>query len=68
MNLHQDAKNQAFLSICSRDLVDLKILQSDWPRAFWPISQEPDYPQTWNLCKDTANKINFYYRLKSEKN
>ena len=43
MNLHQNAKNQAFLSFCSKDKVNLKILQSDWPRAFWPISQEPGF-------------------------
>ena len=38
-------KNQAISSFGSRDMVDLKILQSDWPRAFWPISQEPDFPK-----------------------
>ena len=43
MNLYQYSKNQAFLSFFSSDTVDLKILQSDWPRAFWPISEEPDY-------------------------
>ena len=44
-----------------------KILQSDWPRTFWPISQEPDYPQILYLCKNTANNINFHYRPKSGK-
>ena len=48
MNLHPHAKNQAFSSFCSRDTVNLKIVQSDWPRAFWPISQEPD------LSKNTS--------------
>ena len=61
MNLHQYAKNQAFSSFCSRDIVNLKILQSDWLRAFWPISQKPD------LCKNTANIIKFLYRPNSEK-
>ena len=37
MNIYQHAKKQAFSSFSSRDIVDLKILQSDWPRAFWPI-------------------------------
>ena len=48
MNLHPYAKNQAFSSFYSRDTVNSKIVQSDWPRAFWPISQEPD------LCKNTS--------------
>ena len=28
-----------------RKIVDLKILQSDWLRAFWPISQRQDFSQ-----------------------
>ena len=45
MNLYQHAKNQAFSLFCSRDIVGLKILQSDWSRAFWPIYQEPEFSQ-----------------------
>ena len=67
MNLHQYAKNQVFSSFCSRDIVNLKILQSDWSRAFWPISQEPEFSQVWNLCKNTANIIKFPYKPSSEK-
>ena len=37
VNLYQHAKNEALSSICSGEMVDLKILQSDWLRAFWPI-------------------------------
>ena len=48
INLYQHAKNQAFSSLCSGDIVNLKILQSDWSRAFWPISQEPDFSQVWD--------------------
>ena len=66
MNLHQHAKNQGFSSSCSRDIVDLKILRSDWLRAFWPIAQEPDFSQIQDLCKNTAN-INFHYTPNSEK-
>ena len=55
-------KNQAFLSICSRDIVDLKILLSDWP-----ISQEPDFYQIWDLCTNTANDANFRDRPNSKK-
>ena len=48
INLYQRAKNQAFSSLCSGDVVNLKILQSGWSRAFWPISQEPDFYQVWD--------------------
>ena len=58
--------NQAFSSFF-KDMVDLKIMQSDWPREFWPISQEPDFSQVWDLYKNTVNKINFPYRPNSEK-
>ena len=67
MNLHQYAKNQAFSSFCSRDTVNLKTLQSDWSRAFWLISQEPEFSQVWDLHKNTANIIKFLYRPNSEK-
>ena len=43
VNLHRHAENQAFSSIRSSDTVDLEILQSDWPRVFWPVSQEPEF-------------------------
>ena len=56
MNLHQHAKNQAFLSFCSRDRVDLKFLHFDWPRTFLHISQKP------RMCKNIANNIKFCYR------
>ena len=67
MNLYQHAKNQAFSSFSSTETVNLKILQSDRPRAFWPISQEPDFSQIWDLCKNTVVNINFLYRPNSEK-
>ena len=34
MNLHQHTKNQAIASFCSEDLVNLKVLEFDWLRAF----------------------------------
>ena len=61
------AKNEAFSSFCSRDIIDLKILQSDSPRAFWPISLKPDFSQVRDLSKNTATNINFLYRANSEK-
>ena len=62
MNLHEYAKNQVFSSFCSKDMVNLKILQSDWSKALWPKSQEPDFSQVWDLCKNAANNIKFLYR------
>ena len=49
-------------SICSGEIVDLNSLQSDWLRAFWPISQEQDFQDLW---RNTANKINLHYRTTS---
>ena len=42
-NLYQHARNHTFSSHCSTDIVDSKIIQSNWSRAFWPISQEPHF-------------------------
>ena len=44
-------------------------MQSDWsrPTAFWPIPQEPDFSQIWDMNKNTANTINFHYKPNSEK-
>ena len=63
---YQHAKNQAISSFCSRDKVDLKILQSDWPTRFCPISQEPNFSQIWDLCRDTENSKFFHYRTSSQ--
>ena len=57
MNLYQYAKNEAVSSICSGEIVDLKILKSDWLRAFLPtqgMSQEEK-----NICvlHELGNKM-----------
>ena len=52
-------QKMTFSSLSSRATVNLKILQADWPRAFWPITQEPDFSQVWDVCKNTAVNINF---------
>ena len=39
VNLYQHAKNLVISQICSRDMVEWKILQSDWLTTSWPISQ-----------------------------
>ena len=67
-NFHPNAKNLPISSICSKDIVDLEILQSHLPRAFWPISQGPKFSRICALCNKIANNINFNYRPNSEKN
>ena len=42
-------------------MLDLKILQSEWLRAFLPICQEY-FAQIEDLHRNTANSINFHYR------
>ena len=33
------------------DIFDLKILQSDWPRAFWLLSLEEDFSK-YEICAE----------------
>ena len=40
----------------------------DWEHfGPYPISQEPEFFPIWNLCRNTANNINFHYRTNSVK-
>ena len=64
---YQNAKNKAALLICSEEMLDLKTLQSEWLRAFWPLSQERHFSQIEDLYRDTTNNINFHFRVSSEK-
>ena len=43
--------------ICSGEIVDLKIMQSDWLRALWSITQKQDLSEIWELCKTTTNSL-----------
>ena len=45
----------------------LKMLQSDWMIIFWPISQELEFSQIWDFCRNKANNIHFHYRTNSVK-
>ena len=67
MNLYQNTKNQAITSFCYKDPIDLKILKSDWLRAFLPISQEPDFSRIYNSNKNTVNNTKLYYRGNAKK-
>ena len=40
----------AISSLYSKDIVDLKILQSDWLRVFWFISKELDISR-YGICE-----------------
>ena len=62
VSLYQHAKNKAASSICSGEILDLKILQSDWLRAFWPISQQQDFPK-YRICLGTLQIIKFFYYI-----
>ena len=48
------SKNQAISLIFSEYIVDLKILQFDWLKAFWSTIQEPEFSQIWNFSRPTA--------------
>ena len=67
VNLYQHAKDDAVSSICSEEMLDLKILQSERLRAFWPMSQKQHFSQIEDLYKNTGNNINFNYRANSGK-
>ena len=42
-NLYHHAKNETVPSICSEEMLDLKIPQSEWLIAFWSISQKQHF-------------------------
>ena len=66
VNLYQHIKNEAVSSICSGEMLDLKIPQSEWLRAFWPVSQEQSFSQIENLYRKTTNNINFSGKIWDE--
>ena len=67
VNLYQHAKNEAVSLIYSGEMLDLKILQSEWLRAFWPISHEKHFSHIDDLYRNTANNVCFHYRTTSGK-
>ena len=42
-------------------------MQFDWLTVFWPTSQEQDFSQTQDLCRNTANNRHIHYRTNSVK-
>ena len=58
-------KHQSWL--CSRDIANIKMVQTDWLRPFWLSSHEADFSQIWDLRRNTANGINLRSRTNSNK-
>ena len=66
INLYQHAESQDFSSLSSGDIVNLKILQFDWPTAFWPNLRNQVFPKheisariqqiIWNFFIDQIQK------------
>ena len=62
INLSKHTKNEGNFSTRSWDTANLKILQSDWLRAFLPISQELELFQVWNFHREVHNDERFHFR------
>ena len=60
VTLYRHAKNETVLLICFGEMVDLKILQSEWLRAFWPTSQDVDHSQ--RICAGTQQIIKIFIK------
>ena len=45
VNLYHEAKKFRVFLVCSGDIINLKILQSNCLIGFEPLSQKPDFPQ-----------------------
>ena len=54
MNFYQHAKTEAVSSICSGKVDDLKILQSDCLKAFWPTCHKKDFPKYFRYRTDSV--------------
>ena len=52
VNLYQHAKNEAISSICSGEMVDLKILQSDWLSILAYYLRKKIFPN-YKICAGT---------------
>ena len=58
VDLH--AKNQLDLSIISRDIALWWLLQSDWSKAFGPMTWAPEFYQIWAFWWNTKNRTIFH--------
>ena len=55
-NLYQHAKNQTFSLICSRDIVNSKILQSYWQITFGQYFRQQNFPK-YEICQGMQELI-----------
>ena len=62
MDVYLHAKNQSDISTPSRDINNQRILQSDWPRAFWPKTRQPEFSQTCGFRRMIENHNIFHLR------
>ena len=62
INLRTHTKYQVNSSIRPWDIAKLKILHSDWSRAFLSISQELELLQVWKFYREVANGERFHFR------
>ena len=66
MNLYQDAKNMLFHWF----VLEIWLIKSSCNLTGWEhfkLSQEENILQIWDLCRNTANNMNFHYRTNSVK-
>ena len=57
LNFYQHEKNEAVSLICSGEINDIKILQSDWLRAFWPTSLIKNLTDINQCLTSPANNV-----------
>ena len=62
MDVYQHAKNQSEGSTPSRDVSDQRFLQSDWSRAFWAITREPDFSETCGFLRMIEDHKDFHFK------
>ena len=67
VTIKKNTQNEAVSVICSGEMLDLKILQLEWLRAFCPIFLEQNFSQTEDLYRNTVNNTNFHYKTDAEK-
>ena len=62
MDVYLHAKNQSEISTTSGDTSNQRILQSDWPRALWAITREPEFSQTCGFREKSDNNSTLHFR------
>ena len=61
-NLYQHVQDYDDWPNCSWDIAHLRILQSIWLRSYLLITQEPEFSQIHNLCRQKANNMKFHLK------